>query len=386
MVNEICKQIIKESNKYNITQHSLAIAHKAEILEKTDNFPKKISLSKRIIAIANNKDCKCVQCGKIHGDYTKEFCSNKCYQFNRKENASTEKEYSVKRAKRNGEERFADLKEGYDYQVCGICRTKTGDLGTHITMHNISAAEYRKKFNIKKLKPKKYCEMRKGENNPAYQHNGRLSAWSKNFVHGYDQERHKANKQRQSKFMKDYKDSVFKLSYWINYTNGDEELAKKLYTKSQTRSLDWFINRYGEIEGKARYRAKTEKWLKSRSYVNYSKISQELFNEVIKYVDCTHVYYATFNRADMKKYQNKEYFLRVENSFIRPDFIDLEKRKIIEFDGDYWHSPKIANPLREQMRDKKIVDAGYKVLHIPEYKYKQNKEQVIQECIKFLTQ
>ncbi len=40
-----------------------------------------------------------------------------------------------------------------------------------------------------------------GELNPAYQHNGKYSAWSKNFVNRYNKEKHDLNKQKQSKFM-----------------------------------------------------------------------------------------------------------------------------------------------------------------------------------------
>ena len=45
-----------------------------------------------------------------------------------------------------------------------------------------------------------------------------------------------------------------------------------------------------------------------------------------------------------------------------------------------------ANPEREKIRDDRIADAGYKILHVFEYEYKQNKDKVLQECINFLTQ
>jgi len=88
----------------------------------------------------------------------------------------------------------------------------------------------------------------------------------------------------------------------------------------------------------------------------------------------------------MSTYKNKEYVLELDNTYVRPDFICLTRKKIIEFDGDYWHSPVRANPEREKMRDHRIANAGYKIFHVFEYEYKQNKDKVLQECINFLTQ
>jgi very-short-patch-repair endonuclease len=72
---------------------------------------------------------------------------------------------------------------------------------------------------------------------------------------------------------------------------------------------------------------------------------------------------------------------------ILPDFIDIEKKKIIEFDGTYWHG-KIGhgNKEREEQRDQILINFGYTVLHMNESEYKNNKQSVIEKCINFLTQ
>lgn len=385
MINQICKQIVEESNKYNLHTHQLAKQHKELIIGQTAAFPTTISLSKRILAVANNCNCVCKQCGHVHGDYTKEFCTSRCYQAHREQHAFTDREYAVVKAKRDGERKFAKLKEGYDYQVCQICQAKTGDLGTHITVHGITSDEYRITYKVNKLKPQRHQEMRRGKNNPAYQHAGRLSAWSKNFVHGYDAQRHAQAKQAHSEFVKANGHlNKFMLEYWLTQAAGDQELAEHLYIQSQTRDLAWFVERYGEIEGVRRHREKTEKWMKSFKSCNFSKISQELFNKVAENVDCTYVYYATFDRPEMQNYKNKEYILRVGDTYVRPDFVDLLSKKIIEFDGDYWHSETVANPLREQQRDTAIKKENYSILHVKEYEYKKNKQKVIEQCINFL--
>ena len=87
----------------------------------------------------------------------------------------------------------------------------------------------------------------------------------------------------------------------------------------------------------------------------------------------------------MTSSSSKEFILKTEHSYVRPDFLLKSKKIIIEFDGDYWHSLVVANPIREKVRDSNIEKQGYKILHIAEYKYNADKEKVIQECIDFLT-
>jgi len=225
----------------------------------------------------------------------------------------------------------------------------------------------------------------KGANNPGYQHNGKYSKWSKNFVHGYKEEEHNIAKQNHSKWVKDHPaKNYFHIDYWIKKYNGDVKKAETEYKKSQTRNVEWFVNKYGKLEGKKRHKAKTEKWMKNYKKCNFSQISQELFNEIIASGYLGDVYYATYDRNNMSKYTNKEYILTTKESYVRPDFIDLKTNKIIEFDGDYWHSDAKVNYKREQSRDKAIKEQGYKIFHVREQNFRKNKEKVIKECLDFL--
>ena len=388
-ISTICKKILSETNKYTISTHGMSKLQKENIFSATSTFPLKITISKRIRAIGNELNCQCMVCGKIHGDPDKEFCSQKCYSSARKEQALTDEEYAQQNTIRIGEQKFADKKEGQDYLVCAICGAKSGDLGSHVHMHGITPKEYKQKYNLTLLKPQRNRDSRKGENNPAFGHGGKYSAWSKNFIHGYDETRHRNAKETHSKFMKSPEGkstNKFSIEYWLNEANGDKDLAKELYLKFQTKNLEWFINKYGEEEGTRRHAAKTEKWMKSFRACNFSQISQELFNALIAHINCTDVYFATYDRIDMYKYKNKEYILKVDGTYIRPDFIDVLSKKIIEFDGEYWHSPARANQQREELRDKRIRTEGYTVLHVKEYDYKKDKQKVINECLNFLKQ
>lgn len=176
------------------------------------------------------------------------------------------------------------------------------------------------------------------------------------------------------------------IEYWMNkgLTEVDADIAMR---RSQvTFSKDICINKHGVEEGTRIWSDRQERWLKSFTRLNYSKISQELFDEIIlRYSG--NVYYATYFRTDVIEYKNKEFRLKLlSGKMIMPDFIDIDTKKIVEFDGDYWHSEQVANPTKEFNRDKAIIESGYTVLHIKELNFKKDKQQVINECINFLTQ
>lgn len=76
-----------------------------------------------------------------------------------------------------------------------------------------------------------------------------------------------------------------------------------------------------------------------------------------------------------------EYKLKFTEKVILPDFINIKTKKVIEFDGTYWHS---ETKLRDEVRDKILIKNGYQVLHIDEANYRKNKDNVIKECLEFL--
>lgn len=62
-------------------------------------------------------------------------------------------------------------------------------------------------------------------------------------------------------------------------------------------------------------------------------------------------------------------------------------KKIIEFDGTYWHRKHIirsTNRLRDHQRDEIIIRNGYSVLHIKEEDYRNDKNDAVEKCLEFL--
>lgn len=181
------------------------------------------------------------------------------------------------------------------------------------------------------------------------------------------------------------------VGYWLNKGFSEEEAKEKLSDRQTTFSLDICIEKYGEDEGMKRWIERQEKWHSSYKKSNFSKVSQELFWEVYnnfseEYRSENEIYFATLGTDKLldESNSNNEYRLMLDRSFILPDFFVKNKNKIIEFDGTYYHRNNSENKKREKFRDESIVNSGYEVLHIKECDYKNDKQKVIDKCLKFL--
>jgi hypothetical protein len=178
------------------------------------------------------------------------------------------------------------------------------------------------------------------------------------------------------------------IQYWVEKGFNYLQAKEKVTERQTTFSLDICVQKYGEEDGLKRFNERQIKWLTNYKRTNFSKISQTLFWGILESeptIKNNNIFFATFNdgfKDDSGK--NNEYRLSLLNGVILPDFIDLAKRKIIEFDGTYYHRLTPENSLREEKRDKMILESGYEVLHVSELEYKNNKQEIINKCIAFL--
>ncbi len=299
-------------------------------------------------------------------------------------------------------------KEGIDFVKCPICTQKIKQITTkHAKMHGFqNPTDMASKLN---LDQKTFtCETKRqatiGSKNGAFNHRGKYSKWSKNFIKGYDENWVKNQSDKNSDFMKNggRKTNKFILDYWIEKCSGDADKAKEEYIKSQTRDLDWFVKKYGEEEGLTRHAAKTEKWLNT---LNQKSVEEK--NEINRKKVSTKG--KSISKNENILYQKlKEKFHLLESQFALND----EKRsyiydirlgdKIIEYNGDFWHAnPKVfnesfVNPYNKltlekihekDLRKIKVAEnQNYKILIIWEKDFNENQEKVITECINFLIQ
>ena len=189
--------------------------------------------------------------------------------------------------------------------------------------------------------------------------------------------------------------------YWTNKGYTEDEAKEKISELQKTFSLEKCVNKYGKEDGLKRWKQRQEKWqetLNKKGFhqLGHSKISQELFNEILNHYDTEDKDYVFFEE------KNKEYTLKNDNGFFyRYDFCDLNKRKFIEFNGDIYHAnPKMFSPLdkpnpfknktSEELwkidEDKKKIAErnGFEELIIWEKDYRENKEKIIKDCLNFL--
>jgi hypothetical protein len=178
------------------------------------------------------------------------------------------------------------------------------------------------------------------------------------------------------------------IEYWVERGFNYQQAKQKVTERQTTFSLDICVQKYGEEDGLKRFNERQIKWLTNYKKTNFSKISQTLFWDILESeptIKNNNIFFATFkNGFKDDSGKNNEYRLSLLNGVILPDFIDLAKRKIIEFDGTYYHRLTPENSLREEKRDKMILESDYQVLHISEYDYKNNKQEIVNKCVAFL--
>lgn len=156
--------------------------------------------------------------------------------------------------------------------------------------------------------------------------------------------------------------------------------------------LEYFVNLYGKENGIKKYL----EICKNRSkFAGYSKISQKLFQELDEKLGIL---------ASDSKYATKNKEAEIEiilkngtPKIVRPDY--LLGKKIIEFNGDFWHAnPKMFSKddfIMKNIKVKNIWDHdrsrqnalkknGFDIYVVWEHDYLHNKEKTLKKCLDFL--
>ena len=184
-----------------------------------------------------------------------------------------------------------------------------------------------------------------------------------------------------------------------------EDDAKELVSEGQRYfSKDICIKNYGEENGLKIWQDRQDRWqytLNSKSEEEKLRINKlKLFKG------------GSISKGELQLFEElvncgincKKQHTILKNSTHHYVYDIIYKNKIIEYNGDYWHaSPKkyketdiIKFPnksipvneiwIKDNEKIKFAESQGYEVLVVWESDFKQNKEQVIKECIQFLTQ
>jgi hypothetical protein len=175
----------------------------------------------------------------------------------------------------------------------------------------------------------------------------------------------------------------FSPQYYIDkYGDGFLEEWEK-YTKSMSKtSFKSFTERYGEELGFIKFNEHVYKIIENlKVRPNYSRISQELFFKLLNNFENTENIYFAEHRGEYIFYPKITDSIFGLIKIIQVDF--KFGNKIIEFDGNYWHS-KPEQIEKDKLRDEYLIKKGYIIKRVKESDYKTNKEQITNECLIFL--
>lgn len=270
-----------------------------------------------------------------------------------------------------------------------------GQRGESIEYQTILHNSYEKSNQLRKEK----INRASGENNPAYNHGGRLSPFSDKFIGKSSKE--KTLKKLKETIKKNPHKQNTKIEYYLNMGYNMDDAKNLLKERQAVGKLENFIKRYGEKEGTIKWKQRQGKWQKTLN----SKPIEEL--ALINSKKCCKGYAISKGEKDLYRIL-KEHFNELKKGHIifyneNKNYYAYDivlKDKIIEYNGDFWHAnPKVYNESfvnsvskktfceiweKEHHKEKVAIDNGYKLLRVWEYDYNQNKDKVIKECIDFL--
>lgn len=185
------------------------------------------------------------------------------------------------------------------------------------------------------------------------------------------------------------------LEYYINKGMTEDEAKLALHNRQKTFTIEKCIEKYGEVEGIKKYNERQKQWYSSlrKNFIENgdgrSIQSSFALNIITKICD-------NLNIAIPEK--EKYIYSKTDNKSYAYDF--CYNKKIIEFNGDYWHCnpdffpPEYYNRVMQKTaqdiweKDKRKRECaekyGYTVLTIWENDYNKNPENIIKTCIDFI--
>jgi len=176
--------------------------------------------------------------------------------------------------KREFDKRFEANKLKYEnadpntYVTCGICGFKSSDISTHTKTHGIILEDYKKQYG--NTKSQDVINKMVGSNNPAYNHGGKFSPFSKKFVK-YETltEEEKENiitdkfAENSRIMLENPQNSSTRIEYYLAQGMDEKEAQEALTKRQTTFSLKICIEKYGEEEGRKVWQERQDKWMNS---------------------------------------------------------------------------------------------------------------------------
>jgi DNA-dependent RNA polymerase auxiliary subunit epsilon len=248
------------------------------------NLPQ-LYLSQKEIQMNNHKTCKNCNTDISNLHQNKTVCSNECFE-----------EYHFKK---KIEESHKKYPIGTDYINCKICGLRARSLpDTHFKKrHNISVQDYKEKYSAVTISPETsefFSNRVKGKNNLAYQHNGKLSAFSTKFKKYENlseeeiQEKINIVKQNSSDSKQAHPEREnTHIEYWLSKGFSEEDAKRKLSNRQATFTIENCIERYGEYEGHIIWKDRQDRWQNTLNAKPQEDIDEMNSRKAIDYKNMT---------------------------------------------------------------------------------------------------
>jgi hypothetical protein len=226
------------------------------------------------------------------------------------------------------------------YVECPVCGYRAIELPSHYDkIHGLTKEQYCDYPLVAEVKKTRY----RGLANPWYKNGGKYSPFSKNNIIFDDVEAGIAATLAKTK--QTWKDNPdcrsTNIEYWLARGLTEQEARRALKERQSTFSIQKCIERHGEAEGTRIWKERQQKW--------QAKLTAKSEDEQIRITKSK----ATFEKCRSKPEREIEIFLleryETEIQFVlkRPEGKHYSYdfrigKKLIEFNGDYWH----ANPIK----------------------------------------
>lgn len=382
------KSILKEAleqkgTKSMISSFSKDKRYKNDIILQTDFLNNNVSMSERIYCIINDIEFeqKCKYCQVKKTNFQKFslgyscFCSVKCM-------ANSDETKNKKKNTCN--EKYGDVHFNKTKQV--IAKREKTNLDKFGVKHVLQNSDVRKKIedtNLEKfgfITPLKNEEVKKKIKETILLNYG-------------------VDNVSKSEDIKNKKITTTLFNYGVSYPSQSSVVQKKMKETMLDRHMVEHSSFSKDVLKKRELTWMKKYGVKNPLFINnegVSKISQELFWAIYDKLDIetqSKCYFSELNKEfDIENIKEKVRYLY--------DFVITNRKICVEFNGDYWHcNPKIFNESyvnsmigktaseiwkQDKIKNDFLIKKGYQVIIIWEDEYQKNKDDVINNLLKFI--
>lgn len=238
-----------------------------------------------------------------------------------------------------------------------------------------------------------------GSNNPWFNHGGKYSIYSENFLYKDEEKKSIAiEKNRKGQLNGG---SIRTVNYWLKRGYSEEEAKQKVSEVQGDYTLDSYKRKYGDEEGTRKFNSRQEKWqatLNSKSEEELSQINRKKIGK--GYLVSKGEKLLLELISDKVPDIQQQFTLKKDSGGYYAYDIRYQN-KIIEYNGDFWHmNPSLFTENCVNKRTKRLAkeqweldktkmrfanNKGYKTLVVWESDFNNNTEEMVSQCLNFLT-